>query len=61
MTREETRRIQHVTGEELLVLAVLGSAATVDAIDDELDRRARVERPEHPRRRPGRRIRRPAA
>ena len=61
MTRKESRRLKLATGEELLVLAVLGDVETVDAIDVELDRRAHAPRTVRHRRRSSRRLRRPAA
>lgn len=60
MTRRQTHRIRHASGEELLALAVLGGPATMDAIDNELDRRARSPRPARTRRQADRR-RQPAA
>jgi len=61
MTRGQTHRIRHASGEELLVLAILGSPATVDAIDNELDRRARSPHPVRTRRQTDRRRQQPAA
>ena len=61
MTCKESRRIMLASGEELLLLAVLGNTETVTAIDVELDRRARVLHRLSHQRHPTRRIRRPAA